>query len=240
MATLPTGQLTFGQIRDIALRRAGNPGIVADAGTYLTQILYELYTGWEWPFLNAQAVVSLLGPTFILPADFLKTQDDRGLTLLTVNGASPNGQAVNETDPFTFTAVNVSTSTGAPQLWYADRQQGLGFLFPNPTGFTITALLRYKQLPTADVAPPLSSNPNSKDATVPVFPYHMYLIQHLFCEVLKFENDPRMVVQEQLRDKQFTLLRQSAMPLYSQIPVIPLDDDIFGATFTSDGGGEDF
>jgi len=237
---LPPGQLTFGQIRDLALRRLGNPGVVADAGTVLSQILFELYTGWEWPFLNFTAFPVITGPFFFLPPDFLKTTDDRGLTISTIDGASAFGQAINETDPFTFSAISQPQSLGVPQIWTVDRQAGIGNVFPNPTGHVIVTTLRYKFLPTADVSPPSATNPNSKDAQFLTFPYSLYLVQALFCEMMKFENDPRQPVQESLRDKQFTLLRQGAQPVYSQVPVIPLDDDVFGATFSSDGGGEDF
>jgi len=248
MATLPPGQLTFGQIRDLALRRLGNPAQVADAGTVLSQILFELYVSWEWPFLNTAINITLTGPLFTLPIDFLKTQHDRGLLLIQIDGAQAFGQVVNETDPFTFESVaggtgntaSLSSSFGVPQVWTVNRAVGVGKLFPDPTGHTIIANLRYKQLPVGDVTPPDPNNPLSKDATVPVFPYHLYLVQSLFCEMLKFENDPRQTVQESLRDKQLTLLQQGAHPIYSQVPVIPLDDDIFGPTFSSDGGGEGF
>jgi len=236
---LPPGQLTFGQIRDLALRRLGNPGSVADAGTILSQILFELYTGWEWPFLNFTAFPVITGPTFFLPPDFLKTSDDRGLTITSVDNTATFSQGVNEVDPFTFSAVSQPTSLGVPQIWSPDRQAGIGNVFPNPTGHIIVTTLRYKYLPTGDVSAPSPSNPNSKDAIIPQFPYHLYLIQALFCEMLKYENDPRQAVQESLRDKQFTLLRQGAQPLGSQVTVIPLDDDIFGATFSGDGAGED-
>lgn len=239
---LPPGQLTFGQIRDIALRRLGNTAPIADAGAILTQILFELYTGWEWPFLNITVQLpAFTSAIFNLPLDFLKTTDDRGLTLVTIDGAPAFGRAVNETDPFTFNAVAAaSNSLGVPEVWTADRQASAGRLFPDPTGHVIVARLRYKQLPTGDVTPPATLDPHSKDAIIPVFPYSLYLVQALFCEMMKYEKDERQPIQEQLRDKQFTLLRQGAMPLYSQVPVIPLDDDVFGATFSGDGGGEDF
>src|SRR5437867_3763973 len=92
MPTLPAGRLTRKQVVDLALRRAGNTQLAAapnfDAQTWLNQILYDLAAEWSWPTLMTTTTVAITGPTFSLPADFLKAQDDAGLILTTINGGS--------------------------------------------------------------------------------------------------------------------------------------------------------
>jgi hypothetical protein len=241
MVALPPGQLTFGQIRDLALRRVGNTALVVDGGTLLSQILYETYVAWEWPFLNVTATVSISGPSFVLPPDFLKATDDRALEVVTFDGGSASGSVVREIDPYTFNTVSQpQTSFGRPQLWMADRANGVGLVFPDSTGHVAVCMLRYKRLPLNEIAPPPPGTPTANDAIVPVFPYHLYLCQALFVELLKFEKDARADAEEARANRQFTTLQMGAHPLRSQVPIIPLDGTVFGPTFSGDGGGEDF
>src|SRR5438309_3840 len=140
MPSLPPGRLTFGQIRNFALRKAGNRAVIDDANIWLTQLLFELYVEWEWPFLMAVAT------------------------------------------------------------------------------------------------PP--TTPTAKDALVPVFPYHLFLVQALYVLALEYEQDPRASDERQKVVTQLAAIRGTAMPLRSQPGVIPLDPDVFGTPFTEDLSGE--
>lgn len=241
MATLPPGRLTFGQIRDLALRRAGNQGIVADAGSWLSQVLYELYVAYEFPFLFATTTITFSSPSFALPPDFLKPQDDRSFEIQTWNGSNAFGANILETDRFTFDSVAANnTVLGMPNRWTADRTLGVGLLFPNPTGNLGVAQFRYKQLPTAETTPPPAANPLANDAIVPVFPYHLYLVQALYVIALQHENDSRADAEEARRDRELQKLLATALPLRSFVSVVPLDPEVFGPVFSGDGGGEDF
>ena len=51
MPTIPPGRYTRQKIRDLALNRAGNRALDADAADFLAQHLFELYTLADWPFL---------------------------------------------------------------------------------------------------------------------------------------------------------------------------------------------
>lgn len=223
---IPTGLLTRGTILDHALRRAGNTKgtvrtLAADA---LNQALFELYTQFEWPFLHAETTLSLGGAIVALPADFLQSQDDHGLTITSINGEVAR-TPLAEVDRQTV-ALQVPTE-GTPTLWHADRTTSQALLWPQNTQNVIVGTLRYRQLP-----PPLTD-----DADIPVFPWASYLIQLLYVWGLEYESDPRSV-QETLRaDEMLRRIRQAAMPLRSQSAVIPLDPHVFGPAFNDDVGG---
>jgi hypothetical protein len=235
MPTLPPGKLTFGQIRDLALRRIGNTGLAVDAGVLLSQLLYERYMETDWPFLFTAAAVTINGPTFPLPVDFLKPQDDRAFLLQTFDGGLTGGVVILEEDRETFDAFAApGTARGMPQRWTADRNAGLGLVYPDPSGHVGAATLRYKQMPTAETTPPPATTPSANDALVPIFPHHLFLVQDLFVLLLQAENDPRADTEEGRRDKQLQVLLGTALPLRATPPVIPLDPEIFRPNFTGD------
>jgi hypothetical protein len=233
VASLPTGRLTRKSIVDLACRRAGNTQLAAgpnfDAQTWLNQILYDLAVEWSWPTLMTSIPVAITGPTFPLPADFLKSQDDAGLVLTSVNAG---GQRIflDEVDRYTFEVAQPPTvgSGGFPRIWHADRNAGLARLFPDPSGLTITGLLRYQALP-ADI--PVDT---SGDATIPWFPWPWYLVQDLFVRVLEFEADGRAGAERDRANLMLEQVRQAAKPLRAQEPVIPLDPQVFGTPFVRD------
>ena len=233
MPTLPTGRLTRKQIVDVALRRAGNTQLASgpnfDAQTWLNQILYDLAVEWSWPTLMTTTTVAITGPTFSLPTDFLKAQDDAGLILTTINGGSQR-VFLDEVDRYTFEVAqptNVGTG-GFPRIWHADRNAGLGRVFPDPTGNTIVAQLRYQQLPS-DIAVDTSG-----DSTIPWFPWSWYLVQYLFVRTLEFEADVRAGPERDRANAMLEKVRQAAKPLRAQEPVIPLDPQVFGTPFVRD------
>lgn len=224
MAQIPTGLLTRAQIIDHALRRAGNtkPSVRTDAITGLNQILYDLYTQFEWPFLNTTATVTL-GSTFTLPSDFLQSQDDTGLQITIING-QPVRFPMHEVDRGQLEA-QVPT-TGTPLLWHADRLAGLGRVWPTPDAQAYVAMLRYKKLP-----PALTS-----DSDIPVFPWHSTLIQAVYVWALEYDSDPRSVQESGRYDMMLSRLRQTSSPLRSQSAVVPLDPQVFGPVYDPDIG----
>lgn len=237
MAQIPPGRLTFGQIRKFALAKAGNRALISDCNVWLCQLLYELYTGWAWPWLRAQANLAINGPQFTLPDDFLQTWDDNGLQILFFDGQpiGPPLQFVLETDPYTFSSAALpNTAGGFPRRWCADRGNGIASVWPDPTGHACSATLRYKRLPGQETIPPDPSTPTANDALVPAYPYHLHLIQGLAVLVMEYEMDPNAGAARAGWERELQGIRANAMPLRAQDQVIPLEPEIFGAPFTED------
>src|SRR5205814_8412844 len=115
---------------------------------------------------------------------------------------------------------------------------GIGRVFPDPTGHVAAATLRFKFLPVADTTPAPENTPTANDALVPLFPYHLFLVQALYVLALEYEQDPRASEERQKVVQQLAAIRGTAMPLRSQPGVIPLDPDVFGTPFTEDLSGE--
>src|SRR2546423_638922 len=78
-------------------------------------------------------------------------------------------------------------------------------VFPDPTGRVAAATLRFKFLPIADTTPPVT--PTAKDALVPVFPYHLFLVQALYVLALEYEQDPRASDERQKVVQQLAAIR---------------------------------
>ena len=221
---IPTGLLTRGTIIDHALRRAGNtkPSVRTDGIVAFNQILFDLYTQYEWPFLNTSTTLSLVG-NFALPSDFLQAQDDRALMLVLV-GVQVQRAPIFEVDRETFDRQ--LPSTGTPRVWHADRKNSIGLLWPTPDAAAYTATLRYKYLPPA----------TTTDNDIPVFPWHLYLIQAMYVWALEYDSDPRSMQESMRADTLLMRLRQTSSPLRSQSPVVPLDPQVFGPVFDGDWG----
>lgn len=238
---IPTGRLTFQQIRDLAVRKSGNPqlGVPLASGPspatlYLTQILYDLYTQYEWPFLNRTTTYSLVGPSFILPTDFYESQDDNALQILSTNGMQES-QTVLEIAPDKFNALWATQAVGTiPIYWTANRETGEGLLFPDCTGNQSTAQFRYRSIPVDDTTPPPTQNETTINAVVPKFPWSRYLIQALYVECLQYERDPRYPLEVQILEKMKKEVLQGSAVFQAQTNVIPLDADVFRQPFRND------
>ena len=236
MPTLPPGALNLGTIRSLALRRAGNLNLVYDAGVWLSQLLYDLYTEWDWPFLFVSTPILLTGNTFTLPTDFLKMQDDNSFEVHRFDGTQMRRLFIDELDHATFVSVAHAGRSmgGMPEVWWPDRAAGTGEVFPNPIGHAVQTTFRYKRLPTADTTAPDPLNPTANDAVVPTFPWGLYLVQALFTQVLQYDMDPRADTEMAKTDAMIARIRKVAMPLNSVEATIPLDDTVFGPTFSTD------
>lgn len=237
MPTLPPGRLTFGQIRRAGLAKAGNRAVIADANAWLSQLLLELYVNWAWPFLMTSTPIFLNGPTFTLPSDFLQIQDDNGFQINLFDGqpVDPPLAHILETDPATFAAIRLpATVGGMPRRCVLDRGNGIGTLWPDPTGHAVNCTLRYKRLPVAETTPPPDATPTANDAIIPVYPYHLHLIQGLAVLVMEYEQHPGAPQARADWERQLQGIRMNAMPLRSQEQVIPLEPEIFGVPFTED------
>ncbi len=221
MAQIPTGRYSRQQIRDLALNRAGNRRLDSDATSWLAQLLFDLYTLYDWPFLNTSAALTVTGPTFPLPTDFQRSQDDGGLWWTSLDGQPLTYARVIELDPMAFDSYTHANLSGLPpQRWLADLSAGVGRVSADPTGHTLTGTLRYKFLPAE---PATASEPTD----VPVFPWHSYLVQALYVTALEHEKDPRAAQEVMIRDQQFALIRRGSAPRRSQPVTIPLDNTVF-------------
>lgn len=238
MATLPPGRLTRQQIRDLGLRQAGNTALDGEAKTWLAQILYDLYTEHDWPFLIVTTTVTITGATFTLPADFLKPAEDSGpassgFADTSLKVASVDGQAqvspVLLRDRATFEAIDAGGVIGAPPTdWHADYTAGVGRVTPNPAGHIIVATLRYKQLPAEP------ANEASEKTDKPVFPWHFYLVRRVFIEALRWDSDERLTTEEAKGEAELSRIRGIARPRGTTPPTIPLDPGVFRRPFSGD------
>ena len=120
MPTIPPGRYTRQRIRDLALNRAGNRALDADATDFLAQHLFELYTLADWPFLYVSAPLSITGQTVDLPADFVSVADDHGLQILAIDGQPTPDTFVAEVAPELLAARSgPGMGSGPPPQYYA-------------------------------------------------------------------------------------------------------------------------
>jgi hypothetical protein len=232
MPTIPPGRYTRQRIRDLALNRAGNRALDADATDFLSQHLYELYTLADWPFLYVSASLTITGSTVALPADFVTTVDDHALQILSNDGSpTPNTFALELSPEDLAARSGPGMQAGSPPLYFAvSRSDTTASFFPDPSGHNVQALLRYKRLPPEPLP---SDEPND----IPVFPYHNYLVQAVFVFALEHERDARAQQEAQNRDTLMASIRRGAAPLRSQRGDIPLDPQVFRSPWRGWSGG---
>lgn len=228
MPTLPPGRYSRQRIRDLALNRAGNRALDAEAKDWLAQHLFELYTLADWPFLYVAAGVTISGPTFALPADFVTPQDDHALEIVAIDGQATGGSFVAEVSPEHLAALAQGGGQGVPPYaWSVSRSDTTGRVFPDPAGHTVAASIRYRRLPPEPL-------PADEPTDIPVFPYHNYLVQAVYVFALEHERDARAVQAASVRDNLMQMIRRGAAPVRSQRGDIPLDPLIFGTPFRGD------
>ncbi len=229
MPTIPPGRYTRQRIRDLALNRAGNRALDADATDFLSQHLFELYTLADWPFLYVSAPLRITGVTVDLPADFVSVQDDHGLQVLAIDGQPTPGTFVAEVAPEQLAARSgPGMGSGTPPQWYAiSRSMTQASFAPDPSGRVVDALLRYRRMPPEPL-------PADESGDVPVFPYHNYLVQAVYVFALEHERDARAQAEAASRDTLLAMIRRGAAPLRSQRADIPLDPLVFGRPFRGD------
>jgi hypothetical protein len=228
--TIPPGRYTRQKIRDLALNRAGNRALDADAADFLAQHLFELYTLADWPFLYVSAPLTLSGPTVTLPSDFVTAQDDHAFQILAIDGSPQSNLFAFELSPEELAAYAPApgtTSGGVPLYWAVSRSDTTATVAPDPTGRRIDVLLRYKRLPPE----PLAAD---EPSDIPVFPYHNYLVQAVYVFALEHERDARAQAEAASRDTLLATIRRGAAPLRSQRADIPLDPVVFGRPFRGD------
>ena len=232
MPTIPPGRYTRQRIRDLALNRAGNRALDADATDFLSQHLYELYTLADWPFLYVSASLTITGFSVALPTDFVTTVDDHALQILSNDGSpTPNTFALELSPEDLSARSGPGMQCGSPPLFFAvSRSDTTASFFPDPSGHNVQALLRYKRLPPEPLA---SDEPND----IPVFPYHNYLVQAVFVFALEHERDARAQQEAQNRDNLMASIRRGAAPLRSQRGDIPLDPQVFRSPWRGWSGG---
>jgi hypothetical protein len=227
--TIPPGRYTRQKIRDLALNRAGNRALDADAADFLAQHLFELYTLADWPFLYVTAPLVLSGSTVALPVDFVTAQDDHAFQIVAVDGAPQANCFAVEVSPehMAALAAPAGSARGVPTYWAVSRSDTTATVAPDPTGRRIDVLLRYKRLPPEPV-------PANEPTDVPVFPYHNYLVQAVYVFALEHERDARAQQEAGARDNLLAMIRRGAAPVRSQRADIPLDPLVFGRPFRGD------
>lgn len=232
MPIIPPGRYTRQRIRDLALNRAGNRALDADAADFLSQHLFELYTLADWPFLYVAAPLTITGATADLPDDFVACVDDHALQILSNDGnPTPNTFALELSPEELSARSGPGMQTGAPPLYFAvSRSDTTASFYPNPSGHVVQALLRYKRLPAEPA-------PAAEPADVPVFPYHNYLVQAVYVFALEHERDPRAQQEAQNRDSLLASIRRGSAPLRSQRADIPLDPAVFRSPWRGWSGG---
>jgi hypothetical protein len=225
--TIPPGRYTRQRIRDLALNRAGNRALDADAKDFLSQHLFELYTLADWPFLYVSAPLAVTGPSVALPDDFVTSQDDHAMQLLSIDGAPQSHAFVLEVAPEQLATYPPGAGGGIPSVWAVSRSDTTALFAPDPSGRSINALVRYRRLPP-------EPDPTLEAADVPVFPYHNYLVQAVYVFALEHERDPRAQQEAAVRDNLLSLIRRGASPVRSQRADIPLDPLVFRQPFRGD------
>lgn len=223
----PPGRYTRQQICDLALNRAGNRSLDRDAKLWLGQTLFDLYTLYDWPFLCVAQAMTITGPAFALPTDFMAAQDDVALRPTSWDGQGFAGRPLLELDRATFDQHAAEGSGGVPLYWHADRANNLGLVAPDPAGHALWATLRYKRLPPEPAAA-------AEAADVPVFPWHTYLVQAVYVTALQHERDARALPAKLELDAMLATIRRGAFPLRTQAPTIPLDPTVFSTPFQGD------
>lgn len=228
MPTIPPGRYTRQKIRDLALNRAGNRALDADARDFLAQHLFELYTLADWPFLYVSAPLVISSATVALPDDFVAAQDDHAMQIVAIDGAPQANAFMTEVAPEQLAAcAGNGSARGIPDVWAVSRSDTTASFAPDPGGRRIDAVVRYKRLPPEPA-------PADEPADVPVFPYHNYLVQAVYVFALEHERDGRALQEAGVRDNLFAMIRRGASPVRSQRADIPLDPLVFGTPFRGD------
>jgi hypothetical protein len=233
---IPAGQLTRGSIVSRATRKAGNTQLAAapdyEAQIWLNQILYDLYTQFDWAFTRTTDPITFSGQLFSivgLTATFSRPANDIALMLTSIDGA-PAGQLIREVDRRTFDLLNGSTpglTTTVPDVYTVIYESFSLAFYPTCTS-TITANFTYQFLPAQIPIDPTG------DATIPTFPWGDYLIQALFVAILEYEMDGRADNEAQKRELMLRRIRNIAFPSRSAEPTIPLDVNVFSRPFWGD------
>jgi hypothetical protein len=214
-----------GDIVTQALQRVGNTTVQlrAQARIRLNRILQDLYLEWDWPFLWRASTLQIPpGGSFPLPTDFVKAEDDQGLTLTAISGTTYQ-LPLQEVDHLTFTQLTRPGVTATlPRVWSIDWGEGVGRVWPLPFA-TAGATLRYKRLP-----PDVPENPPAPyDADIPTFPWDAYLSDALLQWAMEYEADPRANDQLLKNREKLGLIRGATWPERSYRPTVPLDPTVF-------------
>lgn len=231
-------QLNRGQMIDQALQRVGNNSVSVkmQARTTLNRLLTDLYQGYDWPFLWTSALVSIPpNGVILLPADFLKPEDDQALIMIRANN-QPLYRPIQEVDRKEFRKYVSVESAQFPLAWRVDYGTKTGQVMPRPLE-TITATLAYKALP-----PPVSFLPTDRttidayDQDVPIFPWDSFLIDTLTDWAMSYEVDPRRAEQLTINEEMLRRLRSATWPERSYPSTVPLDPLFFSTPTWGRGG----
>ena len=244
---IPRGWLTRGQIVDLALKKVGNialksaPTYMAQA--FLNEILHNLYTMYDLPFLYMYYMVDLtvqLGsraPYVSLPAPstvadptfgshgFARCSLDDALTIFAINGENAYLQ-VKQLDLTSFNRyVGDGNARGIPDAFHIDHPGLLLFFWPKvpSTGvyWEVSGRFRYQRHPRILLLD------STDDSAIPEFPWSEYLIDALVARCYEFEGDSRAVQEYVKAESRLKKFLDAAHPFRSGTPTIPLDDQVF-------------
>lgn len=241
---IPTGQLTRKQIIDRALRKVGNTALGTapdyEAQLWLNQILYDVYTQYDWPFCRSTVTglsltgssFSVSGAPFVSGEQFLHPAHDVALIVTAVDGTA-QGALVREIDRRQFeiiTAMNPGVTGTVPEVFCVQQEASTVKVYPSVSGHTVTLSLTYFFLP-ASIAIDTTG-----DSTIPTFPWADYLIQAVFSTALDYEMDGRAATEMLKKEAMLSKILKIAFPSRAGEPTIPLDTQVFGSPFRGDAG----
>lgn len=174
---------TANQIINLALNRAGNPTITADAQVELQLIINRLNEDFWWPHLHTTITGSVTPgqATVSLPADYIDVWNKYGIRLTDVNGNVRT--LVLKSEEFRLRTA-LDTVSGTPEFAVIDDSLQIWRPLPVPEQ-AYTYQLVYRRLP---------AQISNFDAVVD-FPNDALLVQLLFVWALQREDDARFAEQ---------------------------------------------
>lgn len=240
---IPVGQFTRKQIIDRALRKVGNTALGTspdyEAQLWLNQILFDIYSQYDWPFCRGTVTDQLLtGNSFSVTtaayitaagAGFLRPAHDVAMVVTAINGL-PQGALVREVDRRQFeivTALNATVTGTIPEIFCVYQEAGIVKVYPT-VSTSVTFSLTYFFMP-ATIAIDTTG-----DSSIPLFPWADYLIQCVFATALDYEMDGRASTEMIKKEAMLTKILKIAFPSRSGEPTIPLDTQIFGSPFRNE------
>lgn len=174
--------LTGNELINHALIQAGNITITTLAQDWLNNWLDRLYEDEQWDFLEKSTTGALgVGQTSVtLPADFHDWWDEHSLRLEDSNGKFTDLLTIDQDD---FDQIDDITTQGSPpQYALVDRATNTWRPW-RPSDRTYTWHLRYRYKPARIT--------DFDDATQIIFPNDQLLIQCVYVDALRHEDDDR-------------------------------------------------
>lgn len=148
------------------------------AYVWLNELLTELYTTREWPFLETAANLVIAARENALPTDFWRTRFPDPLII--IDGTQRRQLAQLSPEEFFSSNVTASPPTGPPNMFMIDKNRSSFFVNPIPDKSYNAELHYVKYIPRLTAI-----------TDVPLFPHSSYLIQAMLAKYYQHQNDDR-------------------------------------------------